>query len=255
MKLLLFILFVFFNNINANHVILNTTNHVILKGPIDSTTSSKLVHQILKNTQKNLYIHISSPGGSVISGNEIIDAIISQKEMGTNIYCIGDVAISMAFVIFQECPVRYIQKSSILMQHQMSFGTEGPIENVKSYVEFINSIKDQAENRQAKRLQISNVLFERKILTDWWLFGENILKNKAADEIITVSCIKELLQSDYTETHLTLFGNIKIKYSNCPLIRNPLEISFDNIKNIDNMRDIIDNYYIDRIIRKYNKKN
>ena len=160
--------------------------------------------------------------------------------MGTNIYCIGDVAISMAFVIFQECPVRYIQKSSILMQHQMSFGTEGPIENVKSYVEFINSIKDQAENRQAKRLQISNVLFERKILTDWWLFGENILKNKAADdEIITVSCIKELLQSDYTETHLTLFGNIKIKYSNCPLIRNPLEISFDNIKNIDNMREIL----------------
>ena len=57
MKLLLFILFVFFNNINANHVILNTTNHVILKGPIDSTTSSKLVHQILKNTQK-IYIYI-----------------------------------------------------------------------------------------------------------------------------------------------------------------------------------------------------
>ena len=66
--------------------------------------------------------------------------------------------------------------------------------------------------------------------------------------------MRELLQNDYIETHLTLFGNIKIRYSNCPLIRNPLEIIFDNNKNFNNMKEIIDIYYIDRRIKKYNTK-
>ena len=251
MNILLTLLMSMFISTFGKHIILNKANHVSLKGPIDSFTSSKLVHKILNNTNKNLYIHISSPGGSVISGNEIIDAIVSQKEMGTNIYCIGDISISMAFVIFQECPHRYVQKSSILMQHQMSFGIEGSIEHVKSYVNFINSIKEETDERQSKRLKISPILFERNIMSDWWLYGKNIIHNNAADQMVTVSCEKELLINDYIETYFTIFGNIKVRYSLCPLIRNPLEIIFENKQNIKNIGKILDIYYIDRTINKY----
>ena len=122
---------------------------------------SKWVNEIYKNKEKNLYIYISSPG-SVVDGYQIVEAINTVSQNGINVYCIGDVSISMAFVIFQSCPYRYIRKSSILMQHQMSFGTKGEIE--KSYVNFINNMKNF---RTIKRLKLKLEDFENKIMNDW----------------------------------------------------------------------------------------
>jgi len=248
-----YIFFYLFNNVKSNTIILNNSNHISIKGPIDGSLSSKWVNQIYKNKEKDLYIYISSPGGSVVDGYQIVEAINTISKNGINVYCIGDVSISMAFVIFQSCPHRYIRKSSILMQHQMSFGTKGEIEKVKSYVNFINNMKKEINLEQANRLKLTLDNFEKKILNDWWIYGKDIIKNNAADELITVICSKNLLHNNNSQTYFTFFGPVKITYSNCPLVRGPLNIHYSNTLNKDTNSKLYDIFYFSENLDKYNQ--
>ena len=248
-----YILLYLFNNANSISITLNNTNHISIKGPIDGSLSSKWVNEIYKNKEKNLYIYISSPGGSVVDGYQIVEAINTVSQNGINVYCIGDVSISMAFVIFQSCPYRYIRKSSILMQHQMSFGTKGEIEKVKSYVNFINNMKKEINLEQSKRLKLKLEDFENKIMNDWWLYGNDIIKNNAADKIITVICSNDLLSHNNSQTYFTFFGPVKITYSNCPLVRGPLNIHYSNTLNKDMNSKVYDIFYFSENLDKYNK--
>ena len=61
----------------------------------------------------------------------------SFENMNKKVYCIVDKGASMAFVIFQHCQNRYIIDGSILMQHQMSGGMSGPIENVRNRMKLL----------------------------------------------------------------------------------------------------------------------
>ena len=86
-----------------------------------------------KIDSKEIYIYISSPGGSVMEGMKIVDLIKSLEKSGRQVSCISDFSASMAFIILQSCPKRLATFSSILMQHQMSLGLEGNIENVNTF--------------------------------------------------------------------------------------------------------------------------
>jgi len=67
-----------------------------------------------------------------MEGMKIIDLINTLKKSGINVSCISDFSASMAFIILQSCQRRLAMVSSVLMQHQMSIGLEGNIENVNT---------------------------------------------------------------------------------------------------------------------------
>merc|ERR1719313_652014 len=102
---------------------------------------------------------------------KIVDVINALHKSGKKVNCISDFSASMAFIILQSCPVRYATFSSVLMQHQMSLGLEGNLENVKSYLEFIDNVDDELNRMQAVKIGMSEKDFKHKVMSDWWIHG------------------------------------------------------------------------------------
>src|SRR5580704_18826201 len=69
---------------------LHHTNLVILKGQINSQSADKVIENLLKVFDTDIYLYIVSNGGSVIDGNNIIQTIDTLSASGKNIICIAD---------------------------------------------------------------------------------------------------------------------------------------------------------------------
>ena len=94
----------------------------------------------------------------------------------------------MGFTLFQACHYRYILPFSSLMQHQMHYGIVNEKMKLESYVRYVDNIDDVLSTMQAKKIGMSSEIFKKKTMNDWWLFGQDILCNNCADEIINVHC-------------------------------------------------------------------
>lgn len=229
--LLLLLLGTFFhvdNSQQKNKVIeLNRNNFVTVRGPITSSSVSEFLMELFKLEGDELYIYITSPGGSIVSGYEIIQAINTLNETGKKVICIADIAASMGFAILQACPIRYIRPISIIMQHQMQVEFEGSIEQVKSRLKLTDALEKELIKMQAKKLKMTEDEFINKINNDWWLFGKEILNNNAGDEMVHVICEKSLMNEIQVTNISTIFGTISFEFSKCPLIRQPIKVNID----------------------------
>jgi len=222
---------------------LKKDNFVTLRETIDQDSSSKLLSKlnVIESKYEQIYLYINSPGGEVMAGLEIINYIKSLQQRSKIVTCIAHNAMSMAFVIFQYCSQRYILYSSTLMQHQMALGVKGKLYDINSRLSYINSLENRLNQDQALRLNMTVDNFTKLIQNDWWLYSEDIISNNAADKIVTIYCSFE--NFDETIIVQTMFGDISIRYSACPLINYPLHINFPTINfSEENKKDFIKNH-------------
>lgn len=175
----------------SNSMILEPSNTVTLKDGIDSNKASYVIRKLHGIEDDTIYLYIKSPGGSVRAGNRIVQVMDALTEHGKNIICIADEAYSMAFIVFQACQTRYILPNSILMQHQMALMTMGQIERIRSEMEMYESVERELNQRQADRLKMSLEDFTSKVSNDWWMHGNEIMRNNAADGVVNVMCSSE----------------------------------------------------------------
>lgn len=226
------------NNTARPNIHLNESNFVAIRGVIDFQSEAQFINDILSIKGKTIYIHINSPGGSVTSGNNMIQVMESLIQNGKQIICIADFAASMGFVLFQSCPTRYVMDHSIIMQHQMSLGVEGPIEQVRTLFNLIEKFNKKAQKMQALRLNMGTTEFQDKIKHDWWLYSEEIIEENAADAMVNVLCDFNTDKS-YNITKQVLFWEVNIEFSLCPLIRKPRKISI-NVEEININKKLIE---------------
>lgn len=206
-------------------------NHVSIKGEINEESMSKAIVEIGNIESDEVLIFLCSPGGSVLAGNNLIQKMNYLRQKGKTFTCVADQAASMAFAIFQACDNRYVTPSSILMQHQMSVGLQDQYENLKNRIVLLDAINQQAVTTQANRIGLSVEEFKKKVLSDWWLYGETGVFENAADKMVQVGCSLELLEGT-NEQIIEFFGtSFKVVFSNCPLARAPL--SFTEVKDRD----------------------
>lgn len=226
---------------------LDENNFVSLRGSVDEESASAFVSDIMKIKGNKIYIYLVTPGGSIISGNTIVQTIDTLTASGKKIICIADHAYSMGFVIFQSCPVRYILPHSIIMQHQASLQVKGPINQARNMFKLVEKIVNTGNIRQAERLGVTLNEFNLMTEHDLWLYGNEIIEKRAADEVINVICDFDP-EKTYELTKFTMFGIVKIIFSHCPLIHTPISVNFDTIGTIgpmDQMKiknDIINEY-------------
>jgi ATP-dependent Clp protease protease subunit len=208
---------------------LKKDNFVSLRETINQESSSRLLSKLnsIETKHNVIYLYINSPGGSVIAGMEIINYIKGLQSQSKQIICIAHNAMSMAFVIFQYCSERFILYSSTLMQHQMSLGVKGKLYDINSRMSYLNSLETNINQHQATRLNLSLDNFTRLIQNDWWLYSEDILLNNAADKIVSLFCSFDNFEETTKTT--TLFGDITVTYSACPMINYPLQIMFPTL--------------------------
>ena len=113
------------------------------------------------------------------------------------------------------------------MQHQMSLGVKGKLYDINSRMSYLNSLETNINQHQATRLKLSLDNFTRLIQNDWWLYSEDILLNNAADKIVSLFCSFDNFEETIKTT--TLFGDITVTYSACPMINYPLQIMFPTL--------------------------
>ncbi len=213
------ILFYFVSPLSSHKpkdISLTTKNSLLIRGQINEQTATDLIFDINKRqNKKKLILYLDTNGGSVDAGNKIINEI--QKY---NISCVASKAISMGFVILQSCHRRFVTPMATLMQHQMSYGVANEKAKVESYVNFIGQIGNHLEDMQAKRIGINPYEFKIRTFNDWWIFGDNAIKENCADRVVNVKCTTELTNQTYNIEH----GVLTFVFSKCPVISGPIEV-------------------------------
>ncbi len=118
---------------------------ILLIGEIDEAKSSLIISQLLfldKQSNDDIYIYISSPGGSITAGMAIYDTIHYISAKVTTI-CVG-MAMSMgAFLLASATSKRYALKHAEIMIHQPLGGMQGQVTDIDIQTKRLLRIKDQ----------------------------------------------------------------------------------------------------------------
>ncbi len=119
---------------------------VFLSGEIDDNTANTVVAQLLylegKNPDKDIYMYINSPGGSVTAGLAIYDTMQYVK-CNISTICIG-MAASMAAVILSSGTKgkRICLPHSEVMIHQPLGGTQGQATDIEIHARHIQKTRE-----------------------------------------------------------------------------------------------------------------
>lgn len=203
-----------------NSIVLSD-NTVVLRGEVNSGSVSKAISALMTASGDTVNLFLSSPGGSVMDGIQLVQTI---RSINKKVVCITDFSASMSFVILQACDERVVLESSILMQHVPSFGIRfQPQPNAISFVEFLKQMTSAIDSAQAKRMELPVERFRALIRDDYWLFGREAVTAKAADRVAQAVCTSDLVNKDEKEV-VSLFGGmikVNVTWSKCPLITEP----------------------------------
>jgi ATP-dependent protease ClpP protease subunit len=138
----------------------------------------------------NWDITINSPGGSVIDGMHLFDAITAYSKRGGGNHhitmTVRGYAASMAGILLQSADTRLIGPESYLMVHEVSSWAQGKINEIKDEVKFLDKISERVTNLFVDRSEGKITkdeftrLWERK---DWWLDSKEALERGFVDNI------------------------------------------------------------------------
>ena len=120
---------------------------IFLTGEINDATANIVVAQLIylegKNPDKDIYLYINSPGGSVSAGLAIYDTIRYIKCDVVTI-CIGLAASMGAFLLSSGTKgKRYALPNSEIMIHQPLGGAQGQASDIEIQARHIQNIKEK----------------------------------------------------------------------------------------------------------------
>ncbi len=120
---------------------------IFMVGPVDDHTANVVVAQLLflesENPDKDIYMYINSPGGSVTSGMAIYDTMQFIKPHVSTV-CIGQAASMGALLLAAgQSGKRYCLPHSRVMIHQPLGGFQGQASDIEIHATEILKIKKQ----------------------------------------------------------------------------------------------------------------
>ncbi len=123
---------------------------IILGSPIDDNVANIIIAQFLhlegENPDKDIYMYINSPGGSVTAGLAIYDTMQYIKPDVSTI-CIGQAASMGAFLLAAGAPgKRSALPNSRIMIHQPLGGVQGQASDIEIHTKEILYLKDLLNN-------------------------------------------------------------------------------------------------------------
>lgn len=207
-------------------VTLSDKNTVILNLPIFSQ-SARDVQLALSEKSRNLgyskpiYLFLNSPGGSIASGEEIIE---TAKGLPQKVHTISNFSASMSFIISQLLDDRLVLDSATLMSHRAYGGVEGEIPGSIVYrlvglLEYLTRI----DNKVAKRAGMALADYRKLTQDELWMDSFKAKTLKFADETVVVRCDSSL-QGTFKQQFS--FGPIQIEatFAKCPLISEAVDV-------------------------------
>ncbi len=161
---------------------------IFLADEVNDYTASIVVAQLLylesQDPNKDIFLYINSPGGSVTAGMAIYDTMnFIESDVSTT--CIGIAASMAAFLLSSgKKGKRYILPNSEVMIHQPLGGAEGQATDIKIAADRIVSLRERLNKILSKNTGKSLKIIERDTERDNYLNAEEALKYGIVDKII-----------------------------------------------------------------------
>ncbi len=162
---------------------------IMLSGPIDDALANTIVAQLLflesKDPDKDIYLYINSPGGSVSAGFAIYDTM-NYIKCDVCTICIGMAASMGAFLLSSgQKGKRYSLPNSEIMIHQPLGGAQGQASDIKIHAEHILRTKAKLNQILAQNSGKGLEEIERDTDRDNFLSASQALEYGLIDKIFS----------------------------------------------------------------------
>lgn len=164
---------------------------VMLSGPIDDAVANSVIAQLLfldaQDPDKDIYLYINSPGGSVSAGLAIFDTMnFINADVQTIV--IGMAASMGAFLLAAgEKGKRYALPNAEVMIHQPLGGAQGQATEIEIAARHILKTRDTLNKILAERTGQTLKVISRDTDRDNYMSAEEAVKYGLVDAIMTNS--------------------------------------------------------------------
>jgi ATP-dependent Clp protease protease subunit len=161
---------------------------VLLGTPINDDISNLIVAQLLflesEDPEKDIYLYINSPGGSVTAGLAIYDTMqYIRPEVST--LCVGQAASMAAWLLAAGSPrKRFALPHARIMIHQPLGGVQGQATDIDIQAREILRLREQMNNILVKHTGQSLKRVEKDTDRDLFMTGKQAVEYGLVDEVI-----------------------------------------------------------------------
>lgn len=161
---------------------------IMLNGEVNHHSANLIVAQLLflasEDPDKDIYLYINSPGGSVVDGMAIYDTMNYIKPDVCTI-CIGMAASMGAFLLSSGTKgKRYALPNSEVMIHQPLGGARGQATEIEIAARHILKTRDRLNRLLASHTGQSLETIERDTERDNYMYAEEAKAYGLVDEVI-----------------------------------------------------------------------
>ncbi len=161
---------------------------IFLGGPIDDIEANLIVAQLIfleaEDPDKDIFLYINSPGGSVTAGMAIFDTMQYIKSDVSTI-CVGIAASMGAFLLAAGAKgKRKLLPNSEVMIHQPSGGAQGQATDIQIVADHIMRTKEKMNRILSERTGQSLEKITKDVERDYYMTAEEALAYGIVDEII-----------------------------------------------------------------------
>ena len=162
---------------------------IFLVGPVNDVTANLVVAQMLflesENPDKDIYLYINSPGGSVTAGLAIYDTMQFIKP-DVSTLCIGQAASMGAFLLAAgTAGKRYCLPNSRLMIHQPMGGFQGQASDIEIHAKEILFLKQRLNEMLSKHTGQPIERIERDTDRDNFLSAQAAVEYGLVDKMLS----------------------------------------------------------------------
>ena len=161
---------------------------VFLVGPVNENTANLVVAQLLflesENPDKDIYLYINSPGGSVSAGLAIYDTMQFIKP-DVSTLCIGQAASMGAFLLTAGAKgKRYCLPNSRVMIHQPMGGFQGQASDIEIHAKEILYLRSRLNDMLAKHTGQPVSVIEKDTDRDNFMSAYESVKYGLIDKVL-----------------------------------------------------------------------
>jgi len=162
---------------------------IFLVGPVNDATANLVVAQLLfleaENPDKDIYLYINSPGGSVTAGMSVYDTMQFIKP-DVSTLCIGQAASMGAFLLTAGAKgKRFALPNSRVMIHQPLGGFQGQASDIAIHAKEILSIRERLNRLMSEHTGQPMERIEKDTDRDNFLSAEEAAEYGLIDKVLT----------------------------------------------------------------------
>ncbi len=162
---------------------------IFLGSPVNDTVANIIVAQLLfldaEDPERDIYLYINSPGGSVYAGLAIYDTM-QHMRAPVSTFCVGMAASMGAFLLAGgEKGNRAALPNSRIMIHQPSSGYQGTAADIEIAAKEVLGIRERLNRILAKHTGRSEEQIAKDVDRDYFMSPEESVEYGLIDKVLT----------------------------------------------------------------------